>query len=105
MPYRIPKPIFVYGINGGTRVFLPSLRKGKEPTHWIMTDGCVALVRCPQCGAEVLELCRFDSGKQGVSTHWRRRSASGKVPDHRVRIARAKELFPDQDSLNAEEHW
>lgn len=107
MPYHIPKPIFVHGINGGTRVFLPEgPRERKEPTRWILTDGCVALVKCPECGAKVLELCEFLSGKRGVSTHWRRRSAAqGKAPDHRVRLAHTQELFPDQHDLSVEEHW
>lgn len=108
MPYHVPKPIFVYGINGGTRVFIPEgPRDGKAPTRWVMADACVALVKCPECGAEPLQWCLFSTGKRGISTHFRRRMACGKIrPDHRVRTATTKQPFPEEeDCPNAEEHW
>lgn len=104
MPYRTPDPIFVYGINGGSKVFLPEPRQGKEPTHWLMTDACVAYVTCSMCGAKPMEFCLFDSGKRGVTTHWVRRRAGGKIPDH-MRLVRTKQPFPDEDDPSAEEHW
>lgn len=111
MPHRTVQPIFVHGINGGTRVFMPDPREGSAATRWIMTDACVALVKCSQCGAKPMELCRFDSMKLCVTTHWVRRAAAGKISEWKVselkKIGRIATTFQDLEGSDegAEDHW
>ena len=96
MPYAKLSPIFIEGLPG-LKVLLPLERQGQQATHWLLVDACVALVECPHCKAKPMQLCKFDSGKRGVSTHYARRSAIKRIPKH-VRLHRAQKILEDQES-------